>query len=687
MSQSLIPTICPYCGVGCAFYIVVENGRAVGLEYMTDHPVNQGSLCSKGNAALEILDHPERLTHPLIKAADRFRPASWEEALDLIGQRLSAIRHAVGPDALGFLASAKCTNEENYLFQKLARCLGSNHVDHCARLCHAPTVVALAHSLGSAAMTNPIPDLAESDCILVIGSNWAENHSPLARWVWRAKDRGARVIVVDPRLTPTAWLADLYLPLRPGTDVALLNGLMHVALTEGLVDRDFIARRTTGFDALARHLMAYPPSRVSEITGLPPAQIVATARAYASASAASLVYCMGVTQHTTGSENVLACADLALLCGQIGRRGAGLMPLRGQNNVQGACDMGALAQFYPGYQPVDAPEVRDFFAHAWGVAADTLSLSPGLTVVEMIEAAAAGRIRALYVMGENPVLSDPNADRVREALSRLDLLVVQDIFLTETAEMADVVLPAAAWAEKEGSTTTTERRVQWSHQAVEPPGQARPDTWIIGQIARRLGLTWGEVAPPSVLAEINRTVPIYGGLVPERLMAARGGLFWPCPTPEHPGTPILHMERFATADGRARLIPVDFRPPAEEPEERFPLTLTTGRIAIHYNAGSMTRRSPSLVTRAPTLCVELNPVDAAQWGVSDGEWVTVSTPRGQTQARARITDTVEAGVVFMPFHFPGTNRLTTDLLDPQAKIPEYKVAACQIAVARKEDEQ
>ena len=684
MSESLIPTICPYCGVGCAFYIVVENGRAIGLEYMTDHPVNQGSLCSKGNAALEILGHPERLTQPLIKSTGGFRQASWEEALGLIGQRLSTIRQTTGPDALGFLASAKCTNEENYLFQKLARCLGTHHVDHCARLCHAPTVVALAHSLGSAAMTNPIPELAESDCIFVIGSNWAENHSPLARWVWRAKDRGARVIVADPRLTPTAWLADLYLPLKPGTDVALLNGLMHVVLTEGLANRSFITCRTTGFDALAQRLMAYPPSRVSEITGVPPAQIVAAARAYASASAASLVYCMGITQHTTGSDNVLACADLALLCGQIGRHGAGLMPLRGQNNVQGACDMGALAQFYPGYQPVDAHDVRASFAHAWGVAADTLSLSPGLTVVEMIEAAADGRIRALYVMGENPVLSDPNGDRVREALSQLDLLVVQDIFLTETAEMADVVLPVAVWAEKEGSYTTTERRVQWSGRAVNPPGQARPDIWIIGQVARRLGLAWGEVTPRSVLAEINRTVPIYGGLVPDRLATARGGIFWPCHDPEHPGTPVLHRERFSTPDGRARFVPVEFRPPAEEPAEEFPLMLTTGRIAIHYNAGSMTRRSPSLLTRAPTLFVELNPVDAVRWGVSDGEWVTVSTPRGQAQARARITDRVEAGVVFMPFHFPGANRLTTDHLDPQAKIPEYKVAACQIALARKE---
>jgi len=685
MSQeSFIPTICPYCGVGCVFYVVVEDGRAMGLEYMTEHPVSQGSLCPKGNAALEVLDHPDRLTQPLIKTNGRFQEATWDKALDLIAKRLSAIRNSAGPDALGFLASAKCSNEENYLFQKLARLLGTNNVDHCARLCHAPTVVGLTHSLGSGAMTNLIPDLANADCILVIGSNFAENHAPVARWVWRAKDRGARVIVADPRLTPTAWLADIFLQLRPGTDVALLNGLMHVILTEGLADRDFIAQRTTGFDALAQHLMAYPPSRVAEITGVPPAQITAAARAFATAPAAMLIYCMGITQHTTGSNNVLACADLALMCGQVGRSGAGLMPLRGQNNVQGACDMGALAQFYPGYRRVDDPQARAAFARAWGVAADSLSPTPGLTVVEMMHAAAEGQLQALYVMGENPVLSDPNANHAREALNRLDLLVVQDIFLTETAELADVVLPAATWAEQDGSYTNTERRVQWSEQAIAPPGDARDDAWIIGQVGRRLGFDWDEVNLAAVLAEINRTVPIYAGLTSERLAGARGGLFWPCPMPDHPGTPILHTERFATPDGRARLAPVDYVASVEEPTAAFPLMLTTGRVAVHQNAGSMTRRSPSLLARAPVLFVELNPADATQLGLTDGDPVTVSTARGQAEAQARITDTVEAGVVFMPFHFEGANRLTIDALDPQAKIPEYKVAACQVSPAGKE---
>jgi formate dehydrogenase alpha subunit len=666
VNESPVRAICPYCGAGCALTVVVEGGRAVGLEYPTDHPVSQGALCAKGNAALEVLDHPDRLRNPLIKENGRFREAAWDEALGLVAERLSAVRAAYGPDALGFLASAKCSNEENYLFQGLARRLGTNNVDHCARLCHAPTVVGLSHSLGSAAMTNPLPDLARADCVLIVGSNLAANHPTAARWIWQAKDRGATVIVADPRLTPTAWLADRFLQLRPGSDAALLNGMMHVVVNEGLADRDFLARRTTGFEALARHVQDYPPARAAELTGVPQAEIVAAARAYAAAPASTLIYCMGITQHTTGSDNVLACADLALLCGQVGRPGAGLMPLRGQNNVQGACDMGALPGFLPGYRPVDVP---------------------GLTVVEMMHAAEAGEVRALHIMGENPVVSDPNSDQVLAALARLDFLAVQDIFMTETAALADVVLPAAAWAEKSGSYTTTERRVQWSHKAIDPPGQARPDWQILSDLAARLPIP--DSAHPdsagTILTEINRTVPLYAGITPERLADSIEGIFWPCPAASHPGTPILHTERFATADGRARLEPVPYLAPAEVAGAAFPLTLTTGRLAVHHNSGSMTRRSPSLRAQAPALFIELNPVDAARLGLADGQNTAVRTARGQTTARVRVTGTVRDGLAFMPFHFEGTNRLTTDALDPQAKIPEYKVSACHVEPERREE--
>ncbi len=680
---SLIPTICPYCGVGCGLYLAVEDGRAVGLEYMPEHPVSEGALCSKGNAVLEVLNHPDRLQHPLRKTHGGWEPISWDEALDLVSQKLGETRQAYGPDALGFLASAKCTNEENYLFQKLARLLGTNNVDHCARLCHAPTVVSLTRALGSGAMTNPIPDLANADCILIIGSNLAENHAPVARWVLRAKEKGARVIVADPRLTPTAWLADTFLPLRPGTDVALLNGLMHVIIEEGLTDWNFIAQRTGGYHELVQAVREYTPDYVASITGVPPALIVAAARAYGKASAAAIVYCMGITQHTAGSDNVAACADLALICGQVGRPGAGLWPLRGQNNVQGACDMGALAEFYPGYRWVDDPQAAEAFRQAWGsdltLVADLQSAAPGLTVVEMMNAAAAGDIKAMYIMGEDPVNSDPNAGHVRQALESLDFLVVQDIFLTDTAQLADVVLPAAAWAEKEGTFTSTERRVQWSRRAITPPGEARDALWIIGQVGRRLGLDLDYRGAEAVLSEINQFVPLYGGLTPQRLRGVSDGLFWPCPDSDHPGTPILHAEAFSTPDGRARIVPVRYTPPAEETSAHFPLVLTTGRLAVHYNTGSMTRRSPSLMERAPELLVEINPADAAQLNLTEGQVVAITTARGETKARARLTDRVRAGTAFMPFHFSGPNQLTTDALDAEAKIPEFKVAACQVS--------
>jgi formate dehydrogenase alpha subunit len=689
--QSLIPTICPYCGVGCGLYIAVEDGRAVGLEYMPEHPVSEGALCPKGNAVLEVLNHPDRLQHPMKKTNGGWEHISWDEALDLVGERLRSIRDSRSADSLGFLASAKCTNEENYLFQKLARLLGTNNVDHCARLCHAPTVVGLARAFGSGVMTNPIPDLANADCIFIIGSNLAENHAPVARWLLRAKEKGARVIVADPRLTPTAWLADTFLPIRPGSDVALLNGMMHVIVEEGLTDPAFIAQRTSSYDGLVKVVQDYTPDDVAHITGVPPALIVEAARAYGKAPSAAIVYCMGITQHTTGSDNVAACANLALICGQVGRPGAGLWPLRGQNNVQGACDMGALAEFYPGYRRVDDPQAAETFRQAWGSnlqpPISKLNPNPGLTVVEMMNAAAAGDIKAMYIMGENPLLSDPNAGHVRQALEALDFLVVQDIFLTETAQLADVVLPAAAWAEKEGTFTSTGRRVQWSHRAIAPPGEAREDLWIISQVAQRLGLDfdysgrYGNLPyyrAGAVLSEVNQLVPSYGGIVPQRVAEAVGGLVWPCPEADHPGTPILHTEAFSTPDGRARIVPVRYTPPAEEISAGFPLVLTTGRVTVHHNAGSMTRRSPSLMERAPELFVEIHPSDAAQLGIAEGDVVVVTTARGDTTAKARITDKVRAGAAFMPFHFSGTNQLTIDALDAEAKIPEFKVAASSI---------
>jgi len=674
--MSVFPTVCPFCGAGCRLGLRVEDGRVTGLEYLSDHPVALGALCSKGNAALEVLNHPDRLRQPLVREGNGWKEVGWEQALTMLASRLDDIRQNHGGPALAFLASAKATNEENYLFQKLARLLGSPHVDHCARLCHSPSVVGLSRAFGSGAMTNPIPDLAHSRCILILGSNFAENHPVVSRWVCEAKDRGGVVFVADPRRTPTAALADRYLPIRPGTDVALLNGMMRAILDEGLADWEFIRHRTVGFEEWRASLQGSTVEEHAAIAGVSPADIVAVARAYARAEASAIIYCMGVTQHTVGTDNVEACANLALLCGQIGRPGAGILPLRGQNNVQGACDMGALAEFLPGYAPVADPQARRRIAQAWG--REDLPEGPGLSVVEIMHAAHEGRIRGMVVMGENPAVSDPATTETVAALGRLEFLVVQDLFLTETARLAHLVLPAACWAEKSGSYTNTERRVQWSEKVVDPPGEARPDLWIIGEMGRRLGV-WGSVPTAGeTLAEVARVVPAYGGITAERLRNTPAGLFWPCPNSSHPGTPILYRERFNTADGRGRFCPVTYQMPGEQPGAEFPLWMTTGRVTVHYNSGAMTRRAPSLSRYAPEVWVALHPQDTERLGLADGDEVEVRTPRGQVTARVQISQEVQPGQVFLPFHFPGVNTLTRPDLDRDARIPAYKVAACAL---------
>ena len=630
---------------------------------MPEHPVNEGSLCPKGNTTLEVLNHPDRLKFPLRKTENGWERIEWEAALDLAAAKMKGSLEKSGPDSLAFLGSAKCSNEENYIFQKIARLLGTNNVDNCARLCHASTLTGLGKTLGTGAMTNPISDLASSECIFVIGSNFAENHPPVSRQVLRAKEKGAFVIVADPRITPTSWLADLALRLKPGTDVALLNGMMHVIVSEGLWDRRFVRERTRGFSDLEQNLQRYDPETVSRITGIPSADIIKAARAYARAGTAAIVYSMGITQHSSGTDNVTACADLALICGHIGEKGTGILTLRGQNNVQGACDMGTLAEFYPGYGKVGRT--------------DELSEHPGKTATEMVEAAGKGKIKTLYVIGEDPVNSHPDSSQVKKALENLDFLIVQDIFMTDTAEYADLILPAAAFAEKEGSFTSTERRVQWVEPARLPPGEARADLEILFGLAEKLGLDFPCRGAGEVLEEISVAVPAYGGMEKER-MKKGFGLVWPCPGPAHPGTPILHTESFKTPDGFARIIPVEHRSPAETPGPEYPFLLTTGRTVLHYNAGSMGRRSKSLLKKEPELYVEINPADARTMEIRDGNKLFLETRRGKTEATARLTERVGQGVLFMPFHFPGTNALTAGSLDREAKIPEFKVSACRI---------
>jgi len=670
-----IKTTCPYCGCGCGLVLGVRGGRIVKIRGDVNHPVNRGSLCAKGRFGLDFVSSPDRLTKPLIKRDGRFEEATWDEALDFVADKLKEIKTADGPDALAGFSSAKCTNEENYLFQKFIRSvLGTNNVDHCARLCHASTVAGLARAFGSGAMTNSIDELENADCILVIGSNTTEAHPIIALRVKDAVTRhGAKLIVADPRRIDLTRFAALHIRQRSGTDVALINAMMNVIITEGLADEDFIAGRTEGYEEFRKCVTDYTPEHAAAITGVDADQIREAARTYAKAEWASIIYSMGITQHTTGTDNVLALANLAMLTGNIGRLSTGVNPLRGQNNVQGACDLGALPNVYPGYQKVDDKEIHAKFEKAWNA---KLSDKPGLTIVEIIHAAAEGKVKGLYIMGENPMLSDPNINHVREALENLEFLCVQDIFLTETAQLADVVLPAASFAEKDGTFTNTERRIQRVRKALDAPGEARQDWEILCEIAGRLGCNMSYDDPSAIMDEIASVTPIYAGISFERINYR--GLAWPCTDKDHPGTMFLHEAQFKR--GLGKFHPTPYREAAEFPDEEYPYLLTTGRLLYHFHTGTLSRRSPGLERIAPPGYFEINPEDAARDEIGDGESVELETRRGSVKAKAIVTDRSPKGTIFMAFHYheAPANMLTNDALDPIAKIPELKVCALRI---------
>jgi formate dehydrogenase alpha subunit len=670
-----VRTTCPYCGVGCQMDVYVSDGRIRHVLGAEDGH-NEGSLCVKGRFALDFTFHPDRLKMPLVRRGGELVPASWDEALDLVAQGLLSARAAHGPDSLGFLASARCTNEENYLFQKLARRLGTNNVDHCARLCHATSLVALVQSFGSAAPTNPMADVENAEVILVAGSNTTETHPVFGARVKRAVRAGATLVVADPREVGLTRHASLWLRPRPGTDTAWINGLMHVILREGLENRAFIDSRTEGFEALREGLAAYTPEHVQSVTGIPAADLERAAGLYARAGAATILYCMGITQHACGTDTVLALANLAMLCGHVGRPGAGINPLRGQNSVQGSCDMGGLPGIFPGYLRVDDEAARSRMEKLWGSPQwDTpLSGTPGLTATDMI---ASDRVRAMYVMGENPMVSDADVGHVRGRLEKLDFLAVQDIFLTETARLAHVVLPAASALEKDGTFTNTDRRVQRVRAAVPCPGQALPDWRILNMLSEKLGLGSGPDSPEAVMAEIAQAAPIYGGIDYRRIEGQ--GLIWPCPDHAHPGTPIMHRESFPR--GRGRFVPVHYAPPAETPDADYPLVLGTGRVLEHYHTGTMTRKSAGLNRLVPECFVEMNPADAAGLGVVQGQRVRVASRRGEISVRAEVTGRMAEGHVFIPFHFAeaAANVLTNPALDPRARIPEFKACAVRVS--------
>lgn len=680
--EQKVLTTCPHCATGCQLYLCVKDGKVVEAQ-AADGPSNGGLLCVKGRfGSFDFLRAGDRLTRPLIRDGERghFRPASWDEALDLTARRLMEIKAEHGPDALAGFACSRSPNEDVYLVQKMVRaCFGTNNVDNCARVCHSASVTGLSMTLGSGAMTNPIRDITRNaDLIFLIGSNPEEAHPVVGMQLRQAVQRGCKLIVADPRSIELSKRADLHLKLRPGTNVALINGMMHVILERGLEDRAFIEERTEEFELIRELVKDYTPERVAEICHLREEDIVQAALMYAKAEQAPIIYCLGVTEHSTGTEGVMSMSNLALLVGKLGRPGCGVNPLRGQNNVQGACDMGAMPTDFPGYQKVAAPGVVEKFEAAWGV---PLSRKPGVMATDVFSAAIRGEIRGLYIYGEDPIVTDADTGHIDKALKSLDFLVVQELFMTETAKYADVILPGAAYAEKEGTFTNTERRVQRVRRAIMPPGDARLDTDILIDLMKRMGYPQKQMTAAEIMNEIASVTPSFGGISHRRLdseTVGGRGLQWPCPTPDHPGTDILHRGKFSR--GRARFYPAAYIPAAETPDEDYPLILMTGRILYHYNAAAMTGRTAGLMEIEGKSYIEMNEADAQRLGVRNGDKVRVTSRRGEIKTTARVGTKTSPGETWMPFHFLDgrTNMLTNAALDPFARIPEYKVCAVRV---------
>ncbi|HEV3258264.1 MAG TPA: formate dehydrogenase subunit alpha [Gemmataceae bacterium] len=711
--EKVVSTVCGYCGVGCGLDLNVKDGRILRVTSNPAAPVNGMALCVKGRYGYDFVHHAQRLTRPRVRRylldGGTKQPASgvgrewvevdWDAALDLVAGKLAAVKKESGPDAIGVLASAKCTNEENYLMQKFARqVLGTHNVDHCARLCHASTVAGLAMALGSGAMSNSMDDIAsEAKAIFLIGSNVTEQHPVFGTKIRQAVlRRGAKVVVADPRKIDITEFAVLHLRQRPGTDVALLNGIMQIVLKNGWHDQRFIDERCEGFDEFRATLEKYTPESVSASSGVPAEDLQKAAEIMARNRPLAVIWAMGITQHTSGVLNVLSLANLQMLLGNLGVRGGGVNPLRGQNNVQGACDMGALPNVFPGYQAVTDPAAAAKFDTAWALAPPVrrrdgtpylgLTGKPGLTVTEMVEQFGAGGLRALYVLGEDLAMTEPDVNHARMCLGSGEFLVLQEIFPSETAEFADMLLPGASFAEKSGTFTNTERRVQLVRPGVESPGEARQDWAVTAELGRRIlaregrgpagpHAGWDYRDAAQILEEVAAVTMSYAGVSHARL--ERGDqLQWPVPDTSHPGTPVLHVGRFPR--GRGKFHAVDHLPPAELPDAEYPLVLTTGRVLYHWHGGEMSRRTSGLLEAYPQALVEVSPEDAAKIGLNGHQAVRVRSRRGELVARAVVTDRVAPGVVFANFHFPGpsnVNNVTIAALDPVAKIPEYKVCA------------
>jgi formate dehydrogenase major subunit len=656
---------------------VASDNNIIAVQPLNKHPISQGKLCAKGwNTPFGISRHG-RLTQPLMKVDGKFKVVSWQHALSYIAKNLKQFISESGPQSVGLISSARATNEDNYAAQKFARAvLKTNNIDHCARICHSPTVAGLKKTLGSGAMTNSIDDVGKADVILVIGADPTENHAIIGGQIMKAKLCGAKLIVVDPRQTRLAKVADLHLQLKIGTNIALLNGLLNIIFTHNWQNDEFISQRCEGYDALKAHVADCTVEKTTAITGVYGADLVKAAKLYSQANAAFLAYGMGITQFVSGTNNVIAVSNLALICGQIGREGTGINPLRGQNNVQGACDMGCLPNVYPDYQSATDKQVRAKFSRAWHTEVAAL---PGLTSLGMSHQARHGNFRGLLIFGEDPVVTDPDRNKVAQGMRAMDLLVVIELSMTETAKMADIILPAASFAEKQGTFTNCERRVQLIHQAVTPPGEAKVDWQILKELADKMGLpelmNWQTTE--QVFDEMSQLTDSFSGMSYPRLKL-NNGLQWPCNKEFPDGSRCLHSKNFPI--GKGKLIPVDYVLTDEIPDADYPYWFTTMRLHFHYGCGSMTRKSPLLERETPIGLLFIHPQDALDLGLKNHQGVTVSSRRGCVETRVEVSHQVSPGLLSMPYHFKEapSNFLTNDAMDPNTEMPELKVCAVNI---------
>src|SRR5213594_2509250 len=690
--EKTVDSVCPYCGVGCLLTYNITNNRILFVQGRNG-PANSSRLCVKGRYGFDYVQHRHRLTKPLIRKPgvpkhkdfvvdpenwyQVFREATWEEALDVAAKGLRYVRDTYGKRALAGFGSAKGTNEEAYLFQKLVRTgFGSNNVDHCTRLCHASSVAALMEGINSGAVSNQVRDVMNAEVIFLIGANPTVNHPVAATWMKNAARAGVKLIVADPRRGDLARHATYNLQFKADTDVALLNAMLHTIVEEGLVNEAFVRDRTSGYEALRQNVKKFSPEAMAPVCGIDAKTIREVARLYATSRASIIMWGMGISQHVHGTDNARCLIALALVTGQIGKPGSGLHPLRGQNNVQGASDSGLIPMFYPDYQRVATPAARERFESLWKT---TLDPDPGLTVVEIMNAAKKRQIRAMYIMGENPAMSDPDVDHAREALARLDHLVVQDIFLTETAYLADVVLAATAWPEKVGTVTNTDRMVQLGRKAIEPPGEAKDDFWLLIELGRRMGLDWNYTHPREVFDEMRQCMDSIAGITWERL-ERESSVTYPCEKEGDPGEPVVFVTHFPTTTGRGKFVPADLISAAERPDDQYPMVLITGRQLEHWHTGAMTRRASVLDHIEPEPVASLHPLDLDRLGVTPGQIVTVESRRGKISLYARADDGMPVGAVFIPFCYyeAAANMLTNPVLDPFGKIPEFKYCAVKV---------